>query len=135
MNDLTETTLIAEIERDVDAMKILRRDIHAHPELAFEETRTSALVAERLTALGLEVHRGLVKTGVVGVLRGTGPATGRSLGLRAPRSHALIMCIRPRRVASGSSAAVMNSRASRETSHLRDSRHIRYSPLLSLPGR
>jgi hypothetical protein len=49
----------------------------------------------------------------------------RSLGLRAPRSHAFIMCIRPRRVASGSSAAAMNSRASRETSHLRDTRHRR----------
>ena len=58
-----------------------RRDIHAHPELGFEELRTAAVVAEKLTAFGLEVHRGIGKTGVVGVLR-AGTAT-RSLGLRA----------------------------------------------------
>lgn len=59
----------------------LRQRIHAHPELAFEETATSELVAERLTAWGYEVHRGLGRTGVVGVLRvGEG---GRTLGLRA----------------------------------------------------
>ncbi|NMG31080.1 M20 aminoacylase family protein [Aromatoleum evansii] len=59
----------------------LRRDIHAHPELAFEEHRTAELVARRLEALGIEVHRGLGGTGVVGVLK-----AGRSLraiGLRA----------------------------------------------------
>src|SRR5688572_17974262 len=58
-----------------------RRDIHAHPELGFEETRTSDLVAEKLTAFGLEVHRGIGKTGVVGVLR-SGRAE-RVIGLRA----------------------------------------------------
>ena len=59
----------------------LRRDIHAHPELAFHETRTSDIVARELAAYGLEVHRGLAKTGVVGVLRkGSG---GRAIGLRA----------------------------------------------------
>ncbi len=59
----------------------LRRDIHAHPELAFEENRTSELVARALEAAGIEVHRGLAGTGVVGVLRaGTG---GRAIGLRA----------------------------------------------------
>ena len=58
-----------------------RRDLHAHPELGFEETRTSDLVAARLAAFGCEVHRGLGKTGVVGTLRaGSGP---RSVGLRA----------------------------------------------------
>jgi amidohydrolase len=57
-----------------------RRDLHAHPELGFEERRTSEKVAEALTALGLEVHREVGKTGVVGVLRaGNGPA----IGLRA----------------------------------------------------
>lgn len=59
----------------------LRRRIHAHPELAFEETVTSDLVAECLTAWGYEVHRGLGGTGVVGVLR-SGHGT-RSVGLRA----------------------------------------------------
>ena len=58
-----------------------RRDIHAHPELGFEETRTSDLVAAKLAAFGCEVHRGLGKTGVVGTLR-AGSGAG-SVGLRA----------------------------------------------------
>jgi len=58
-----------------------RRDIHAHPELGFEETRTADLVAEKLSAFGCEVHRGLGKTGVVGTLRAGSSA--RSVGLRA----------------------------------------------------
>ena len=58
-----------------------RRDIHAHPELGFAESRTAALVAERLASFGIEVHRGVGRTGVVGVLRsGTSP---RTIGLRA----------------------------------------------------
>ena len=59
----------------------IRHDIHAHPELAFNEARTAELVARELTAYGLEVHRGLAKTGVVGILR-KGSAT-RAIGLRA----------------------------------------------------
>ncbi len=59
----------------------IRRDIHAHPEIGFTETRTSAMVAEKLKAWGLEVHTGIGGTGVVGVLRrGNGQA---SIGLRA----------------------------------------------------
>jgi amidohydrolase len=59
----------------------IRRDIHAHPELGFEEGRTSDLVAAKLQEFGCEVHRGLAKTGVVGTLRrGNAP---RSIGLRA----------------------------------------------------
>ncbi len=62
-------------------MVALRHQIHAHPELAFEEFATSDLVAERLQGWGYEVHRGLGGTGVVGTLRvGQGP---RRLGLRA----------------------------------------------------
>jgi hippurate hydrolase len=58
-----------------------RQDIHAHPELGFEENRTSALVAKSLADWGYEVHTGIGKTGVVGVLRnGNSP---RKLGLRA----------------------------------------------------
>lgn len=58
----------------------LRRDIHAHPELAFQEERTADIVARELERYGLEVHRGLAKTGVVGVLKkGDGPM----IGLRA----------------------------------------------------
>ncbi len=58
-----------------------RRDFHAHPELGFTEHRTSDIVAKQLEALGIEVHRGVGGTGVVGVLReGNGPV---SIGLRA----------------------------------------------------
>ena len=58
-----------------------RRDIHAHPELGFEEIRTAEIVAEKLRGFGLEVHCGIGKTGVVGVLRAG--SDGRSIGLRA----------------------------------------------------
>lgn len=59
----------------------LRRDIHAHPELAFDEHRTAAKVADYLDGLGLEVHRGIARTGVVAKLSlGT---SGRAIGLRA----------------------------------------------------
>ncbi len=61
----------------------IRRDIHAHPELAFRESRTSQLVADRLAAWGIEVHRGLAKTGLVGVIKGKKTASGRAVGLRA----------------------------------------------------
>ncbi len=67
----------------------LRRDIHAHPELAFNENRTADIVARELERYGLEVHRGIAKTGVVGVLRaGT---SSRMLGLRADMD-ALPLC-------------------------------------------
>jgi len=51
------------------AMVALRRDLHAQPELGFEEVRTSGIVAEKLAEVGIEVHRGLGGTGVVGTLR------------------------------------------------------------------
>jgi hippurate hydrolase len=60
----------------------IRRDIHAHPELGFEETRTSQVVADKLAAWGIEVHRGIARTGVVGVIRGRKDG-GRAIGLRA----------------------------------------------------
>ena len=65
----------------LDDLVAIRRDIHAYPELAFKESRTSDIVARELSAYGLEVHRGLAKTGVVGVLR-KGSST-RAIGLRA----------------------------------------------------
>jgi hippurate hydrolase len=61
----------------------IRRDIHANPELGFEETRTSQLVADKLQEYGVEVHRGLAKTGVVGVIKGKKHSSGRAIGLRA----------------------------------------------------
>ena len=66
----------------LDELVAIRRDLHAHPELGFEEERTSGIVAERLSAWGFEVHRGIGKTGVVGVLHGKS-ADGRRIGLRA----------------------------------------------------
>ncbi len=60
-----------------------RRDLHAHPELGFQETRTSARVAGMLEALGITVHRNIGKTGLVGVLTGKRHGSGRMIGLRA----------------------------------------------------
>jgi amidohydrolase len=62
-----------------------RKDFHAHPEIGFEEERTSSLVAGRLAEWGIEVHRGFGRTGVVGVIRGRHQSAGsnRAIGLRA----------------------------------------------------
>jgi hippurate hydrolase len=73
--------LIDQLKRIQPEMTAWRRDLHAHPETAFEETRTAQLVAERLASFGIEVHRGLAKTGVVGALRAG--ASARAIGLRA----------------------------------------------------
>ena len=70
---------IADFHADLTAW---RRDIHAHPEIAFEEHRTAALVAAKLEEFGIEVHRGLAGTGVVGTLRGNLPGD-RAIALRA----------------------------------------------------
>jgi len=70
------------VENLAEELSIWRRDIHAHPELAFEEHRTSDFVAAKLEEFGLEVHRGLARTGVVGVLK-SGDDLSRSIGLRA----------------------------------------------------
>ena len=65
-----------------DELVAIRRDLHAHPEIGFEEVRTSGIVAEKLASWGVEVFRGIGKTGVVGVLRGR-DAGRRRVGLRA----------------------------------------------------
>ncbi len=70
------------INRFRDELISIRRDIHRHPEIGFEEERTSRLVAERLARLGITVHTGIGKTGVVGVLQGKRPGT-KMIGLRA----------------------------------------------------
>jgi amidohydrolase len=75
------TTVLPDLLDQASAITALRRDIHAHPELSFEELRTSELVAKQLLSWGIEVHRGLGTTGVVGVIHGRpGP---RAIGLRA----------------------------------------------------
>jgi len=73
--------LISDLLRDADEFTALRRDIHAHPELCFHEERTSDLVARNLTAWGIPIHRGLGKTGVVGILKNG--SSERAIGLRA----------------------------------------------------
>ncbi|MBP6119034.1 MAG: amidohydrolase [Giesbergeria sp.] len=66
------------------AIASLRRDIHAHPELCFEEVRTADLVASKLTEWGIPIRRGMGTTGVVGIVHGRdGGACGRAIGLRA----------------------------------------------------
>jgi hippurate hydrolase len=68
----------------LDDLVALRRDIHAHPELGFEEQRTADLVADRLQAWGIPVDRRFAKTGVIGLVHGRdGGACGRRVGLRA----------------------------------------------------
>ncbi|HEY6335822.1 MAG TPA: amidohydrolase, partial [Alphaproteobacteria bacterium] len=73
--------VIARIASYHDDLTKIRRDVHAHPELGFKESRTADVVGRELASYGIEVHRGLAKTGVVGRLKaGTG---NRSIGLRA----------------------------------------------------
>jgi hippurate hydrolase len=73
---------VEHIRRYQSELTAFRRDIHAHPELAFEEARTSDRVAEQLERWGIEVHRDLAKTGLVGVIPGRRSAQ-RAVGLRA----------------------------------------------------
>jgi len=73
--------MIESILADAAAIAALRRDIHAHPELCFEENRTSDLIARTLEGWGIPVHRGLGKTGVVGIIRNGD--SRRAVGLRA----------------------------------------------------
>ena len=66
-----------------DELTAIRRDLHAHPELGFQEHRTAELVASRLHSWGIEVHTGIGRTGVVGVAHGREASSGRAVGLRA----------------------------------------------------
>ncbi|MFV0679323.1 M20 aminoacylase family protein [Ottowia sp.] len=73
--------LIEDIVAQTPELQRIRRDIHAHPELSFEETRTANLVADLLSQWGIPIHRGMGGTGVVGILKnGDAP---RTVGLRA----------------------------------------------------
>jgi amidohydrolase len=73
---------LAPIEAFAEELTAIRHDLHAHPEIGFEEVRTSSIVAEKLQGWGIETHRGIGRTGVVGVLHGT-RGEGRRIGLRA----------------------------------------------------
>jgi len=70
------------LSADVAELTAIRRDIHRHPETAFEEVRTADIVARKLGEWGIEVDRGLAKTGVVGTLRGKRVGQ-KVVGLRA----------------------------------------------------
>ncbi|MGB3432851.1 M20 aminoacylase family protein [Achromobacter sp.] len=73
--------IISSVQSDLAELTRIRRDIHAHPELGYTEERTASMIAQLLRDAGLEVHTGIGKTGVVGVLKkGSG---ARSIGLRA----------------------------------------------------
>ncbi|CAN5648780.1 M20 aminoacylase family protein [soil metagenome] len=73
--------LIESILEDAAAVALIRRDLHAHPELCFKEDRTSELIANALSSWGIPVHRGLGGTGVIGIVKaGT---SSRAVGLRA----------------------------------------------------
>ena len=74
-------TIKEHIEQYTEELKQWRHDIHAHPELGFEENRTANFVAQKLQEFGVQVHRNIGKTGLVGVLRvGNEPD---AIGLRA----------------------------------------------------
>src|SRR5262245_30781750 len=73
--------VVREIEAIAAEMTGWRRDIHANPELGFQEQRTAGIVASELKKFGIEVHEGVGKTGVVGVLRSG--KSSRTVGLRA----------------------------------------------------
>jgi amidohydrolase len=75
---MTVPQRISDFASDLTA---IRRDLHEHPELGFQEVRTAGIVAEKLRSWGIEVVEGIGKTGVVGVLEGERP--GRAIGLRA----------------------------------------------------
>src|SRR5579859_3134476 len=76
--------LKSDIDELVPDMVAMRRDLHQHPELSFEEVRTSGIVAQRLRTMGLEVQTGIAKTGVVGLLRGGASKEGaKTIAIRA----------------------------------------------------
>ncbi len=79
---MTDHPLMQEIASILPELIAIRKDIHTHPELGMEETRTAALVAARLRSLGIETTEGVGRMGVVGTLRGKRPGQG-AIGLRA----------------------------------------------------
>lgn len=81
MTEHIESAVVEELKQKTEEMIALRRDLHAHPELGYQEHRTAALVAGRLRAAGLEVSEGVAGTGVVGLLRGG--AEGNTVLVRA----------------------------------------------------
>ncbi|MDQ2872829.1 MAG: M20 family metallopeptidase [Candidatus Eremiobacteraeota bacterium] len=83
------TAAIIVPQRLADDVVLIRRDLHMHPELGFQEHRTAGIVADRLRRLGYDVHEGIGTTGVVGIMRG--PHPGRTIMLRADMDALPIM--------------------------------------------
>ena len=77
--------IISELKEKQQVLSSWRQHLHQYPEIAYEETMTSDFVAEKLESFGLEVHRGLGQTGVVGVIHGQDSENGNApaIGLRA----------------------------------------------------
>ncbi|MCQ9615880.1 M20 family metallopeptidase [Paenalcaligenes niemegkensis] len=77
------TTLLNRLRQFQPELALIRQDIHRHPELGFAEHRTASIVSALLQQWGIEVHTGVGRTGVVGVLHGAAAASDRAVGLRA----------------------------------------------------
>ena len=86
---MSQHALIGEMKANEPELVEIRRTLHRHPEIGFEETRTSQFVAGYLRSWGLDVVEGIAKTGIVATLRGRS-GTGRSIGLRADMDALLI---------------------------------------------
>jgi hippurate hydrolase len=91
---MSEANPVEHIRRWSDQFTKIRRDLHAHPELGFEEHRTARLVCDQLAAFGIEHHSGVGRTGIVAVIQGASDASGRRLSVALRRAHARL---RPRR--------------------------------------
>lgn len=76
-------SVLAKLKSQNDEFSGWRRHIHQHPETAFEEVKTSDYVAKLLTEWGVEIHRGMAKTAVIGIIKGKAGNSNRGLGLRA----------------------------------------------------
>ncbi len=81
MGESLQSGLVGELVADQELFAAIRRDIHAHPELRYEEDRTSALIVDLLQEWGIETHVGLARTGVVGTIRAG--SSDRAIGIRA----------------------------------------------------
>src|SRR3954467_3996584 len=84
-NEVAQVTALRDdIDEIMPGVVADRRDLHEHPELAFQEVRTAGIVADRLRALGVEdVRTGITQTGVTGLIRGQRPGEGKTILLRA----------------------------------------------------
>ena len=80
---MTTASPVERIRRWSDEFTAIRRDLHAHPELGFEEHRTARLVCDQLSGWAIEHHAGVGRTGIVAVIKGRENASGRCIGLRA----------------------------------------------------